>query len=587
MLHTYFLKRLRQYTLLLMIPILILLAGILILYPSSVIRSIRQESADSMIRIEESVDTIISDTVYQHDLMTNNPQLALSLRKLLGTEETDYNYYVLTNSITGLIRSVTNAHPYIMSTYLQLDGYGRFFSSRDGVSNIETYYDRSWLDDAKESDLEKLIGRRRMIAEYSYASPVEVLSIYQRMTTLKGTIVVNLYYKNFLDKLSALRTQDEEEFFVFDTRGELLIATPEEPGRSCENPRFLEELSGAVTGNAGPLSASFLKLDGKYYWVSSLPDKTSDFIYASVLPGSLLLQEMRSTLLVFALLTLLSFAVVYTIARKVTKDSFDHIEQVISLFSDAEKGIYPKDEPRQASDEYDLILMNVIRMFLRTSFLDQQLELHKYQQEAAELQALQLQISPHFTSNTLQTLDFEVRRQLGKPTIINRIIKDLSDILRYSLGSPREMVMLEDEINTLKKYIEIQKVRFGDRITFYLEIDDDVLSTPVPRLILQPLIENSIAHGVSQMQAGGFIKIRVFRRGDVLRFSVTDNGVGIEPEKLRELKENLSAPSGRHVGLANVNRRLVLTYGDSAALKIMSKQGWGCAIVFRIPAGSR
>ena len=180
-----------------------------------------------------------------------------------------------------------------------------------------------------------------------------------------------------------------------------------------------------------------------------------------------------------------------------------------------------------------------------------------------------------------------MRRQLGKPTIINRIIKDLSDILRYSLGSPREMVMLEDEINTLKKYIEIQKVRFGDRITFYLEIDDDVLSTPVPRLILQPLIENSIAHGVSQMQAGGFIKIRVFRRGDVLRFSVTDNGVGIEPEKLRELKENLSAPSGRHVGLANVNRRLVLTYGDSAALKIMSKQGWGCAIVFRIPAGSR
>ena len=145
MLHTYFLKRLRQYTLLLMIPILILLAGILILYPSSVIRSIRQESADSMIRIEESVDTIISDTVYQHDLMTNNPQLALSLRKLLGTEETDYNYYVLTNSITGLIRSVTNAHPYIMSTYLQLDGYGRFFSSRDGVSNIETCYEVTFV----------------------------------------------------------------------------------------------------------------------------------------------------------------------------------------------------------------------------------------------------------------------------------------------------------------------------------------------------------------------------------------------------------------------------------------------------------
>ncbi len=587
MLQTYFLKRLRQYTLLLMIPILILLAGVLFLYPSSVIRSIRQESTDSIVRIEETFDTILSETVYQHDLMTNNPQIALSLRKLLGTEEIDYNYYVLTNSITGLIRSVTNAHPYIMSTYLQLDGYDTFFSSRDGVSRIGNYYDRSWIDDIDDTRQGRLNGKRRQITEFSYADPTQVLSIYQKMTTLKGTIVVNMYYRNFLDKLNALRTQDQEALFVFDRTGDLLIAAPEVSGRDTPDGRFLADLSAAVSGSAGPLRASYLQLGGRHYWVSSLPDKTADFVYASVLPGSLLFREMKTTLLVFALLTLLSFAVVYTIAYKVTRDSFDHIEQVIGLFSDAEKGIYPKDEPKQASDEYDFILMNVIRMFLRTSFLGQQVELHKYQQEAAELHALQLQISPHFTSNTLQTLDFEVQRQLGKPTIINRIIKDLSDILRYSLGSPREMVVLEDEINTLKKYIEIQKVRFGDKITFYLEIDDDILSTPVPRLILQPLVENSIAHGVSQLQSAGFIKVKAFRRKDFLRFSVTDNGVGIGPEKLSALKEQLAAQSGSHVGLANVNRRLVLTYGDAAGLKVMSKQGWGCAVVFRIPADGK
>ncbi|MBQ9301974.1 sensor histidine kinase, partial [Butyrivibrio sp.] len=219
--------------------------------------------------------------------------------------------------------------------------------------------------------------------------------------------------------------------------------------------------------------------------------------------------------------------------------------------------------------------------FLNSTLLKSNLERQQFEKQVVELAALQLQINPHFLSNTLQTLDFESRKLSGgKPTQLNRIITDLSDILRYSLRPSNTLVPLKEELDALKKYIDIQQYRFGDALVFYTEIDDTALNFYVPRLILQPIVENSISHGILPSNRTGFIKLKAFSNGDRLTISITDTGVGMNRKELEELREQIKSSNNNNIGLSNVNRRLILTYGPESSLHIISKEHYGCSISF-------
>lgn len=140
-----------------------------------------------------------------------------------------------------------------------------------------------------------------------------------------------------------------------------------------------------------------------------------------------------------------------------------------------------------------MILDNIIGVFLKSTYLQRELSEKQYKQEIAEKAALQLQINPHFLFNTLQSLDFTALELTKVPTILNRMIHNLSDILKYSLEDPGKAVRLQDELAYLKEYVEIQKVRYGNQFIIYYEVDEDLMDMELPRLILQPLVENSTA----------------------------------------------------------------------------------------------
>ena len=186
--------------------------------------------------------------------------------------------------------------------------------------------------------------------------------------------------------------------------------------------------------------------------------------------------------------------------------------------------------------------------------------------------------------NTLQTLDFEVYKEVKKPTPVNTIIKNLSDILKYSLAPVDVPVTIDDELKNIRKYVQIQKYRFPDRFVVYEDAEDEIMSLPFKRLILQPLIENSITHGLRPVSGYGYIKIRIFVRNNRIRVSVIDNGVGMSRLKLKSLRENLSQDtSAGRIGLDNVNKRLILNYGVESRLRILSHEGLGTAISFSSP----
>ena len=135
----------------------------------------------------------------------------------------------------------------------------------------------------------------------------------------------------------------------------------------------------------------------------------------------------------------------------------------------------------------------------------------------------------------------------------------------------------------LKKYAGIQKFRFKDSLVFYCEVEEEAMGVYVPKMILQPLVENSISHGILPGKEMGYIKVRAFIRQEQLWVTVTDTGIGMSKEQIQQNYRNMVDPESQNIGLANVNRRLVLNYGETAALRIISRQGRGTCFTFRIP----
>ncbi|MEW6323686.1 MAG: histidine kinase [Acidobacteriota bacterium] len=191
----------------------------------------------------------------------------------------------------------------------------------------------------------------------------------------------------------------------------------------------------------------------------------------------------------------------------------------------------------------------------------------------AQLQALQRQLQPHFLFNTLNTIAALMHRDVGAA---ENMISKLGDLLRMSLRTGGvQQVLLKDELDFLSKYLEIEQTRFRDRLTVIVDVHPDTLDALVPNLLLQPLVENSIKHGIGLRPAPGHIEIRARRAGAWLEIEVRDNGVGLSAARLSDFN--------RGVGLANTRARLRHLYGAGHRFEFRQPADGGLAVVIAFP----
>jgi two-component system LytT family sensor kinase len=192
---------------------------------------------------------------------------------------------------------------------------------------------------------------------------------------------------------------------------------------------------------------------------------------------------------------------------------------------------------------------------------------------AAKLEALANQINPHFLFNTLTSISSLIRTQ---PETARMLITKLSGLLRRLLRSTDHFVTLREEIDAIDEYLHIESVRFGPQLRIEKQIHPDTLDVIVPSLILQPLVENSIKHGLSPKVGGGKITITAaMHRGRAL-IEVVDDGLGMDDEQLEHAL-------GDGIGLSNVNERLRTIYGSHYALRLQSVPGQGTSVTIEIP----
>jgi sensor histidine kinase YesM len=194
----------------------------------------------------------------------------------------------------------------------------------------------------------------------------------------------------------------------------------------------------------------------------------------------------------------------------------------------------------------------------------------------AQLEALKMQLHPHFLFNTLHSISALVHRD---PDAADRMIARLGDFLRLTLeNSGAAEVSLQKELEFLTCYLEIERVRFQDRLTTSVEVEPSALDSPVPNLILQPIVENALRHGVAQSSAPGRVEISAKRENGSLRIRVRDNGPGLN----RVTGSREAFKEG--VGLSNTRARLEQLYGESHRFEMSDAPDGGLLVTMVIPA---
>lgn len=209
----------------------------------------------------------------------------------------------------------------------------------------------------------------------------------------------------------------------------------------------------------------------------------------------------------------------------------------------------------------------------------------------AELKALQSQMNPHFLFNTLESVNWMAR--MNNVPEISDTVSNLSTLIEANIGRDSRLITLSEEIAYIDQYIAIVKRRLEDRLEFHEVIDKNVLHVRIPRLLIQPIVENAVYHGIERVRRKGTIELKAKSEGDKLMISVYDNGVGISEEELDKLSERLSmdddayfkmiGKTGKSVGIENVNRRIKLFYGQEYGLKLESGEGQYTRVTASIP----
>ncbi|MFR0748559.1 MAG: histidine kinase [Hungatella sp.] len=507
-------------------------------------------------------------------LYLENSSLILGLNRMMSFKDISYTESVILKQFSLFINSVTNSSQNIDSLYIYIpNSLNRAYTSGRQFIFLNTLSDNEWVDRLTGLEHDVAIELRRK-KEYSFESPKQVLSIYNRFHMYAGGWVMNYSLSNITDYYDSLLSFQDQSIYLLDQEGNLLL--------QCNN------------GNdqVSPDTIQFLNKPGQErillhnipYIIKTAEYEPYQIKIITLLPQSTLYTTALENAYHMILLLCLILIIIIIMAYVLSLNSYHQLHQVMEWFDQAEH--HQALIPPGNKDMYSQILQNIIRIFLENDYLQVQLSERKYRQKAAELQALQYQINPHFLFNTLQTIHYEILEITnGQQSKANFMIEWLSDLLRFALGSPDSKVTLQQEIDNCMKYIQIQQERYDNTFNVDWRIPPSLISLEVPRLILQPMIENSIVHGL-KYKKNGKIRIQVIRKDTYVVFMIVDNGCGMAPDKLRKLKEELetmhSECISEHIGLQNCNDRLVLAYSEESRVHVWSWEGRGMGGWFRV-----
>ncbi|MCR5656380.1 MAG: sensor histidine kinase [Butyrivibrio sp.] len=231
-----------------------------------------------------------------------------------------------------------------------------------------------------------------------------------------------------------------------------------------------------------------------------------------------------------------------------------------------------------------VLIVSLVGPIWITRPIEEQVKKEQKLLRKAEFEVLQAQINPHFLYNTLDAIVWSA--EAGNQRQVVKMVGSLSDFFRSSLNKGKEIVTIKEEIQHVRSYLEIQQIRYQDILSYQLEVSEDLYPYHIPKITIQPIIENALYHGIKNKRGGGMIRVTGNIHDDMIEIIVADNGMGMEEGRLQAVRESLSHEKPEHsaiYGMYNVNERIKLEFGEEYGLSVDSKYGYGTTVTITLP----
>ena len=391
---------------------------------------------------------------------------------------------------------------------------------------------------------------------------------------VEGVFFVDLNYSSISELCDSISYGNRGYVYILDEQGNLIYHPQQQLLYSGLKNEKIEEVLSSKDN-------SFVTEDGKLYCMSKSLE--TGWTVVGVAYVSELLKDSRETGRIYVvsagLIMLAAMALAVFLSREITKP----IKRLSNSMREVEKGNFENVLlDVQGENDIDRLRANFNMMTTEIKHLMEQNVEDQRQKRKSELMALQAQINPHFLYNTLDSIIWMA--EWGKNKEVVLMTSSLAKLLRQSISNQNELVKVEDEVEYTRSYLTIKKMRYKDKLEYDILVEPEILNYKVAKLILQPLVENAIYHGIKYKEGKGKVLIEGFLRDDELILRITDDGIGMTEEQMSHLFEKRETDTRRNsVGVRNVHDRIGLYYGKEYGLTFESAVGEGTKVEIHIP----
>jgi two-component system sensor histidine kinase YesM len=583
-----FMKNLLLFLIPSLIPILILGIFAIILTTHFIQNEIAKNDYNHLKQTKQSFEMILDELDSLYINFGTNAEIVDTLKRLFESDQPQMRFedYRALTTIANFFNAPANARPYIYSIYVYFENpRGKLLTTTTGLTSLDQFYDTNWYQSylTHQASTQNFWANTRKVRKYSFEKKAtELWTTYRKIYSTTGykkcigVIVLNIYASYLKQSLSNTDLKAQQLFFIADSTNQIIFNN-QNIARLNQNwvKQFLTNRN----------RSQVVKIDQISYAISQINSLKYGLKYISITPLKVLHKVPSELQILTALLLIISFGLGLWLTYYLTKRNYQHVNDIIAIIDSATHNRPLPQFSLAVKDEYSYITQNILKTFIEQNYLKTQLSERKYRLQFMELLALQSQINPHFLFNTLETIKWKMIQYTAGPNEATQMLEHLAAILHYSLESPGQQVTLAEEIKNTRNYLEIQKIRYRNKFDVIWQYDDDVRSLSILRLVLQPLLENCIYHGIKEKDGSSAIKIKLAKTGSFLKISVLDNGLGINVERLQQIRRNLNGEPTNYgsIGLSNTNKRLILTYGPQSRIHIWSRPHLGTVVSFVIP----
>lgn len=459
------------------------------------------------------------------------------------------------------------------------------YNFSDKVFDIGRIADKQWVAEFPK-ELFAFVGLDKIrIADVSLSTlkfAREVYNLKNPLPSYSGILTMDLEVKYFNDILDSLKSSAGSSVFIVDDTSNIILSN--NPSWVGMNLNEVKEVS--ISNEAKDYNSYIKKVEGRDILVSVKSIGSLKWNMVALSPLNELNEELVSfrdiVFVVLAICMCLSFITALFLAGNIAKP----IQKLVKSMSHIKDGNFEINLVYKRNDEFTFLVNEYKRMINEIKQLIDRLyvsELEKQNAELkvkdAELKTLQAQINPHFLYNTLDSVNWLAIKY--KAPDISTMVKSLSNFFRYSLNKGGSIILWENEIKQVESYLQIQKIRFREKLEYCIDVSDEILSSYTVKLILQPIVENAIIHGIEKSMEEGQIKILGTADKSMIEIKISDNGIGADTERLNKLLEDEKSTAS--FGLKNVNLRIKQFFGNEYGLKFHTNEECGVTVTVTVP----